>query len=170
MGGPAGHIIRQFTENCLNESGAGSADCREGELDKIKNGYKLRVLKLVWERPETGTRKPAPKEEVIMYLPKIYEKFMKDFPEVFKAYHELGVLTRKGGPLDSKAQDLVKLGIAIGANSRGGVKSHTRKALHDGMTKEEIIHSGLLGVTTIGFPNMIAALGWIEEVLSEKDV
>jgi alkylhydroperoxidase/carboxymuconolactone decarboxylase family protein YurZ len=103
-----------------------------------------------------------------MYLPKIYENFVKNFPEVFKAYRELGVVTRKAGPLDDKAQDLVKLGIAIGANSRGGVMSHTRKALNNGMTKDDIIHAVLLGLTTIGFPNMIAALGWIEEVLNEK--
>jgi AhpD family alkylhydroperoxidase len=104
-----------------------------------------------------------------MYLPKVYEKFTKQFPEVFEAYQKLGVVTRKAGALDEKSQDLVKLGIAIGANSRGGVMSHTRKALKAGMTKDQITHAVLLGLTTIGFPNMIAALNWIEEVLSERE-
>lgn len=104
-----------------------------------------------------------------MYLPKIYEKFQKDYPEVFENYKQLGIATRKAGPLDTKTQDLVKLGIAMGVNSRGAVMSHTRKALAAGAVPEEIRHALLLALTTTGFPNMIAALHWVEEVLAEKD-
>jgi alkylhydroperoxidase/carboxymuconolactone decarboxylase family protein YurZ len=100
-----------------------------------------------------------------MYLPNVYEKFTDLFPEVFKRYEELGVTCRKAGPIDRKHQDLVKLGIAIGANSRGGVMSHTRKALASGATPDEINHVVLLSLTTTGFTNMIAALGWVNEVL-----
>ena len=102
-----------------------------------------------------------------MYLPKIYEKFSKNFPEVFKDFQQLGKTCRAAGPLDQKFQDLIKLGIAIGANSRGGVMSNTRKALESGATPEEIVHVVLLSLTTTGFPNMIAALGWVDEVLEE---
>ena len=45
--------------------------------------------------------------------------------------------------------------------------SNTRKALEAGATAEEIAHAVLLALTTTGFPNMIAALGWIDEVLEE---
>jgi alkylhydroperoxidase/carboxymuconolactone decarboxylase family protein YurZ len=45
--------------------------------------------------------------------------------------------------------------------------SHTRKALESGSTPEEIAHAVLLALTTTGFPNMIAALGWVDEVLKE---
>ena len=103
-----------------------------------------------------------------MYLPKIYENFAKEFPEVFKAYKALGVSCRAAGPLDDKTKNLVKLGIALGANSRGAVMSSTRKALDSGATREEIIHAVMLGLTTTGFPNMIAAMGWVEEVVSQK--
>ena len=104
-----------------------------------------------------------------MYLPKVYEKFMQNYPDVFEGYKQLGITTRQAGPLDEKTQDLVKLGIAIGANSRGAVMSHTRKAIAAGATPEEINHAVLLALTTTGFPNMIAALNWIEEVLAGKD-
>jgi AhpD family alkylhydroperoxidase len=104
-----------------------------------------------------------------MYLPKVYEKFQDQFPEVFKDYKQLGVSTREAGPLDEKTQNLVKLGIAVGANSRGAVMSHTRKALKAGAAPEEIYHAVLLALTTTGFPNMIAALRWAEEVLGKKD-
>jgi alkylhydroperoxidase/carboxymuconolactone decarboxylase family protein YurZ len=45
--------------------------------------------------------------------------------------------------------------------------SHTRKALKSGATQEEIAHAVLLALTTTGFPNMIAAMGWVDEVLRE---
>ena len=103
-----------------------------------------------------------------MYLPKIYEKFTGKFPEIFKDYKQLGQTCREAGPLDQKCQDLIKLGIAIGVNSRGAVMSSTRKALESGATKEEITHAALLSLTTTGFPNMIAALQWIDSVLDES--
>jgi 4-carboxymuconolactone decarboxylase len=103
-----------------------------------------------------------------MYLPKMYENFTNKFPEVSKAYNQLGISTREAGPLEPKIQDLIKLGIAIGANSRGAVMSHTRKALASGAAPEEITHAVLLSITTTGFPNMIAAMGWVDEVLEKQ--
>jgi len=100
-----------------------------------------------------------------MYLPKIYEKFSSNFPEVLKDYQQLGKTCRESGPLEKKYQDLANLGIAIGANSRGAVMSQTRKALKSGASKEEIAQVVLLSLTTIGFPHMIAAMGWVDEVL-----
>ena len=103
-----------------------------------------------------------------MYLPKVYEKFSSEFPELFEQYNQLGAACREAGPLDEKAQNLVKLGIALGINSRGGVMSSTRKAIKSGASREEIIHAVLMGMTTTGFPTMMAALGWVEEVISQK--
>ena len=103
-----------------------------------------------------------------MYLPKTYEDFIQKFPKVFEDYRQLGKSCREEGPLNEKCQDLVKLGIAIGANSRGGVMSSIRKALASGATPEEIIHVVLLSLTTTGFPNMIAAMGWANEVLKKQ--
>jgi len=102
-----------------------------------------------------------------MYLPKTYENFSEKFPVVLKNYQELGKSCREAGPLEEKCQDLIKLGIAVGANSRGSVMSSVRKALASGATQEEIIQAVLLSLTTTGFPNMIAALGWANEVLDK---
>jgi 4-carboxymuconolactone decarboxylase len=102
-----------------------------------------------------------------MYLPKTYEDFIKTFPKVFEDYQKLGKSCREEGPLDEKCQNLVKLGIAMGANSRGGVMSSIRKALAAGATPDEILHAVLLSLTTTGFPNMIAAMGWANEVLEK---
>ena len=103
-----------------------------------------------------------------MYLPKTYEDFIQKFPKLFEDYRQLGKSCREEGPLNEKYQDLVKLGIAIGANSRGAVMSSIRKALASGAAPNEIIHVVLLSLTTTGFPNMIAAMGWANEVLEKQ--
>ena len=104
-----------------------------------------------------------------MYLPRPYQTFTKNFPEVFESYQALGQACRQAGPLEAKTQELVKLGIALGAGSRGGVMSAVRKALEAGAKREEIQHAILLAITTNGFPKMIVAMGWAEEVLSAKE-
>ena len=103
-----------------------------------------------------------------MYLPKSYEEFSENYQNVMNNYQQLGKSCRETGPLEYKYQDLIKLGIAIGANSRGAVMSSVRKALASGATPDEIMHAVLLSLTTTGFPNMIAAMGWVNEVLEKQ--
>ncbi len=103
-----------------------------------------------------------------MYLPKPFKNFKENFSDVHQQYEQLAKTCREHGPLDQKCQDLVKLGIAIGQNSKGGVMSLTRKALASGATPDEIHHAILLSLTTVGFPAMIAAMGWAGEVLDKS--
>jgi 4-carboxymuconolactone decarboxylase len=101
-----------------------------------------------------------------MYLPKPFKKFESQYPEIAKLYEELGVKCQAAGPLDAKTRYLINLGIAVGAVSPGAVKSHARKAFEHGASTGEIYHALLLALTTVGFPAMIAAMGWVEEVIS----
>lgn len=103
-----------------------------------------------------------------MYLPQKYTDFRNTYEDVFIQYQALGKACRESGPLDDKTQSLVKLGIAIGSNSRGGVMSHVRKALEAGAMPQEIHHVILMALTTIGFPNMISAMAWADEVLEHQ--
>ncbi len=102
------------------------------------------------------------------YLPEIYQEFKQQFPEVAKTYDALAVNCHEWGPLDEKVRRLIKLGIAIGLNSEGGVRSHTRRALDDGISPDELRHAVLLAFTTAGFPTMSAALKWVEEVIEKS--
>jgi 4-carboxymuconolactone decarboxylase len=99
------------------------------------------------------------------YLPDIYQEFRAQFPEIAVAYDELAVKCHGWGPLNEKTRRLVKLGVAIGMNSEGGVRSHARRALDEGVTPDELRHAVILAFTTTGFPAMIAALKWVEEVI-----
>ena len=101
------------------------------------------------------------------YLPEIYKDFQGQFPKVARAYDELAESCSKQGPLDKKCQRLIKLGIAIGINSEGAVRSHARRALEEGITVKELRHAVLMATTTAGFPTMIAAMKWVEEVIQK---
>jgi alkylhydroperoxidase/carboxymuconolactone decarboxylase family protein YurZ len=101
-------------------------------------------------------------------LPKRYLRFQKDYPEVFKAYAQLGSTAQTAGPLDNKARALVRLAIAIGMRHEGAVHSHTRRALEAGWKPAELRHAVLLAVTTLGFPSMMAAMSWVDDVLEQK--
>lgn len=101
-------------------------------------------------------------------IPKRYQKFTEDYPEVAKAYESLGDTVHAAGPLDEKTRALVKLAISTGARLEGAVHSHTRKALKAGCTPEEMRQVALLSLPTIGLPSMMAALSWIEDILEDK--
>jgi 4-carboxymuconolactone decarboxylase len=99
-----------------------------------------------------------------MYLPDIFLTFVERHKEVSEALRDVGERCAKSGPLDPKTQHLIQLGISIGVGSKGGVRSHARRALDAGATKEEVIQAVLLSMTIVGFPAGIAAYGWIEEM------
>jgi len=103
----------------------------------------------------------------VTYLPNVYKEFQQQFSEIAKAYDELALECHGWGPLNEKARRLIKLGIAIGLNSEGGVRSHARRALAEGVTTDELRHAVLLAFTTAGFPTMIAAMKWVDEVIDK---
>jgi 4-carboxymuconolactone decarboxylase len=100
-------------------------------------------------------------------VPKRFLDFQKQYPQVYRAYKLLGESVNEAGPLDKKTRSLLRLAIAVGARHEGAVHSHTRRALEAGIKPEEIRHAVLLAVTTIGFPNMMAAQSWVDDVLKQ---
>lgn len=100
-----------------------------------------------------------------MFLPKTYLNFKERYPDVAKHFEALGESCHELGALDIKTRRLVNLGIAVGVGTSGGVKSQVRKSVDAGASPEEIRHVALLALTTIGFPQAIAAMGWIDEAL-----
>jgi AhpD family alkylhydroperoxidase len=100
--------------------------------------------------------------------PSLYKKVSKQFPEVISAVEKLGKTLRTAGPLDEKTSHLIQLAAAAAAQSEGSVCSHTRRALQVGASPEEISHSLLLLVSTIGFPQTMAAMSWSQKELEKK--
>ncbi|MEJ2195808.1 MAG: carboxymuconolactone decarboxylase family protein [Ignavibacteriaceae bacterium] len=101
-------------------------------------------------------------------IPKRYQDFTKNYPEVAKYYEKLGDAVHTAGPLDDKTRALIKLAISTGARLEGAVHSHTRKAIKSGATNEELRQVALLSLPTIGLPSMMAALSWVNDIIEEK--
>lgn len=102
------------------------------------------------------------------HIPKRFQQFTENYPEVAKAYESLGNAVHTAGPLDEKTRALIKLAISTGARLEGAVHSHARKAMNTGCTAEEMRHVALLSLPTIGLPSMMAALSWIDDIIEDK--
>ena len=98
-------------------------------------------------------------------LPKPYQAFRIDFPSVYAAYEALGATISNAGPLDTKTRELIKLGMCAANGSETGVESHTHRALDAGATEREIEHTVMLGINTLGFSTMMAALTWAKQAI-----
>jgi alkylhydroperoxidase/carboxymuconolactone decarboxylase family protein YurZ len=100
-------------------------------------------------------------------IPIRFQEFMKEYPKIANAYEGLSGECRKSGPLKDRDQALVRLGIAAGSQLEGLMHSQVRKALDAGLQPDEIRHAIILGLTSIGFPRMMSALSWAEDILNE---
>jgi AhpD family alkylhydroperoxidase len=99
-------------------------------------------------------------------LPKPYTRFKESHEKVWQAYDRLGAAAAGDGPLDEKTRELVKLGMAAAIKSRSAVESHAHRALEAGASAQELEHAVVLGVTTLGFPAMMMALGWAQAAIA----
>jgi len=102
-------------------------------------------------------------------VPERFQQFMKRHPQMADAYEKLSDECQKSGPLNERERALAKLGIAAGSHMEGSVHSQVRKALDAGLNPDEIRHAILLGLTAIGFPRMMAAMTWAEDILRKQD-
>lgn len=102
-------------------------------------------------------------------LPVPFLAVRERYPKLCAAYDALGEQAREAGPLDAKTHALVKLGLALGARLEGASHAHVRRALEADCTPDEIRHVAVLAVTTLGFPTMMIALGWVEDVLGRAN-
>ena len=81
------------------------------------------------------------------------------------AVEALGKAARGAGPIDEKVGHLVQLAAAAAIRSEGAVHSHTRRALEAGASADEIHHTIILLTSTVGFPNVVAAMTWAGDVI-----
>jgi alkylhydroperoxidase/carboxymuconolactone decarboxylase family protein YurZ len=97
-------------------------------------------------------------------LPSGAGKVADAFPDVWEAYAALGKACSESGPIGGPTARLIKLALAIGAQSEGAVHSHTRRALAEGIETDELKQVALMAIPTLGFPQAVKALTWIEDV------
>ena len=106
---------------------------------------------------------------MVVKLPAGAAKIAKRYPQIWAAYQQLGAACAETGPLDARTLRLVKLAIAIGAESEGAVHSHVRRGLDEGLSAEELLHVSLLAIPSVGLAKAVAAMTWIEDILKGDD-
>lgn len=102
-------------------------------------------------------------------LPSTAGDIAERYPDVWSAYSALGKATAEAGPLDERERRLVKLALAIGADSEGGVHSHVRRARAEGIEPAVLEQVALLAIPTLGFPRAAAAFTWVGDLNGEPD-
>lgn len=105
---------------------------------------------------------------MVDHLPHVYTAFRERYPEVARALDAMGGATDRASALDARTVRLVTLGIAVGSLAEGAVRSNVRKALDEGVSRDEIRSVMLHAITTRGFPAAIAAWQWMEEVFEHE--
>jgi 4-carboxymuconolactone decarboxylase len=98
--------------------------------------------------------------------PKLYDKLKKQYPQYIEAVEVLGKAVGTAGPLEEKTLHLIHIGAAAAQRAEGAVHSHTRRALKAGATVEEIHHALIALTSTIGFPQVTAAISWVDDVIN----
>lgn len=77
-----------------------------------------------------------------------WEVFVKEKPEVVKAYQELMKHINKNDVLDNKTMALIYVGIYSTIREAGALRHFIGEALKAGATKEEVEAAALLAFTT----------------------
>ncbi len=88
---------------------------------------------------------------------------MEKYPEIGKAYEDMGRAVHEQSTLSERERALIKLAISGSNGHFSAFKAHIRKAQDVGLSREEIEQVALLMLPTVGFPSMMAAMGTIEE-------
>jgi|SRR5690606_33853219 len=97
--------------------------------------------------------------------PKHYLQVKEQHPKYIEAVEALGRVLREEGPLDEVTIQLIQLASAVAIRSEGAVHSHVRRALHSGASPDQIHHTIVLLTSTLGFPAVMAALSWADDVI-----
>jgi len=103
-------------------------------------------------------------------IPRPYKQMHQSHPDLMVAYEAFGKAAREAGPLSDREVSLVKLAISIGAALEGAAHSHCRKAIEAGCTAEDLRHVAILSAPTMGFPAMMRAKSWVEEVVNPRSI
>jgi alkylhydroperoxidase/carboxymuconolactone decarboxylase family protein YurZ len=97
--------------------------------------------------------------------PKHYRRIKKTNPDFIASWEAIGKAVRDTGPVPPKTGHLIQLAAAASVRSEGAVHSHVRRLVELKAKPAEIRQAIMLTAATIGFPAVMAALSWADDVL-----
>ncbi|HRK31246.1 MAG TPA: carboxymuconolactone decarboxylase family protein [Tepidisphaeraceae bacterium] len=96
-------------------------------------------------------------------LPATFMAFTQRYPELGRAHEAIARAVDSAGPLDAKTCSLIKIGLSVGGGLESATKSHVRRAMQNGASREEIEQAVLLAMNTCGFPRTVAGWQWAQQ-------
>ena len=100
--------------------------------------------------------------------PRSFQSFAKKYPKITAAYDAMGKAVRDVGPLTDREVALAKLALSIGSRLEGATHAHCRRALALGIKPDALRHVAILSSPTLGFPSMMAAYKWVDEIIRQQ--
>ena len=101
-------------------------------------------------------------------VPRTFQRVTERFPGIADAHEATGKAGDGAGPLGRKTVELVKIGVCVGAGLESALKSHVRRALQHGASREEVEQVIALGVNPVGFPRAVMAWQWATEQMDAE--
>ncbi len=98
-------------------------------------------------------------------------KFAAQYPEIAQNFMGLMGSIIQDGKVASKEKELIAVGIAVGLRCLPCIYAHTKAALGQGATKEEIMEAASVAVLMSGGPGMahvVEVMKALEEFSEEK--
>ncbi|MGD0231209.1 MAG: carboxymuconolactone decarboxylase family protein [Syntrophorhabdales bacterium] len=87
-----------------------------------------------------------------------FTTFKKDFPQIYQRHETLGKkIHEEAGPLPEKIRWLVKVAVSGASGHTIALETHIAKARKAGATEDEIKHTLLMIIQTVGFPTFMEA-------------
>lgn len=95
--------------------------------------------------------------------------FIDKHNDIYEAYEAYGhKLHEKGGPLSEKTRWLIKVAISACCQYEYALRTHIKKAVRAGCTREEIEHAILLVAPSGGFPKMMEAILILRDEMGDE--
>jgi len=93
-------------------------------------------------------------------------KFIEDFPNQMSTFSDFIEAVKAPGALDRKTKELIGVALGIKAQCEWCIVIHTKYALEQGATKEEIWEAGWVAVSMGGGPSL-AHLQVVQKALED---
>lgn len=79
-----------------------------------------------------------------------FETFMKEAPEVAKAYGGMVAALAQTSALEHKTHELAYLSVLVAQGMEGGLDFHVKTAKEAGATRDEVASAVLVGLPLVG--------------------
>ena len=82
-------------------------------------------------------------------------RFMEKYPDITSSFTTLMGNVIQDGKLGSKEKELIAVGIAVGLRCVPCIHAHTKAALNQGATEDEIMEAATVAILMGGGPGMV---------------